>query len=420
MKQQTLLPLLILLLLVVGVACGEASNSSAQPETVRIIETIDQTQLLESAVATLEARAAVNGVSEPVVVDEVVEVVEVATEEVMAVDSELPVNANIPLNGFALEDTLRGLYDRVNPSVVFILVATQLGGGSGSGFVYDLDGHIVTNNHVVAGAEQMQVVFSDGTRRDAVVVGLNEDADLAVIKVDELPEGVVPVPLSDSNQVDVGQFVVAIGNPFGEQGSMSLGIVSALGRSLESQRETGGFGRYQLPQVIQTDAPINPGNSGGPLLNLNGEVVGVNSAIRTATGTNSGVGFSVPVNAVRLMIPEMIETGSYRFPYMGAGFASEGNTALILSEMGLDESITGAYVSNVVAGQPSEQAGLRAADATGFGGDLITAIDGTPIRNFDDLNAFLVFNTTVGQTIDLTVLRDGEEIALPLTLAARP
>ncbi len=420
MKQQTLLRLITLLILVLGVACGEAGNGSSQPETVRIIETIDQTELLESAVATLEARAAGSAADE-VVTEPVVEVVEVSQNDPIAIDAELPLESSIPLDGFALENTLRGIYDHVNPSVVYILVATQIGGGSGSGFVYDTEGHIVTNNHVVAGAEQMQVIFSDGTRRDAEVVGLNEDADLAVIKVDSLPEGVEPVPLSDSNQVDVGQFVVAIGNPFGEQGSMSLGIVSALGRSLESERDTGGFGRYQLPQVIQTDAPINPGNSGGPLLNLNGEVVGVNSAIRTATGTNSGVGFSIPVNAVRLMIPEMIETGSYSFPYMGAGFASEGNTALILSEMGYDETVTGAYVSNVVEGQPSERAGLISADpVSGFNGDLITAIDGTPIHGFDDLNAFLVFNTTVGQTIDLTVLRDGEEITLPLTLSARP
>ncbi len=416
MKQRTLLQLIILSFLIISVACSESGNAPTQMETVRIIETIDQTELIDAAVATLDARAAAEVETEPVV-----EVVEVSQEETVAIDTEPPVETNIPVDGFALEDTLRGIYDRVNPSVVFILVATQLGGGSGSGFVYDFDGHIVTNNHVVAGAEQMQVIFSDGTRREARVVGLNEDADLAVIKVDTLPEGIQPIPLSDSNQVDVGQFVVAIGNPFGEQGSMSLGIVSALGRSLESERDTGGFGRYQLPQVIQTDAPINPGNSGGPLLNLSGNVVGVNSAIRTATGTNSGVGFSIPVNAVRLMIPEMIETGSYRFPYMGAGFASEGSTALILSEMGYNETVTGAYISNVVTGQPSERAGLIAADnVTGFNGDLITAIDGTPIHNFDDLNAYLVFNTTVGQTIQLTVLRNREEITVPLTLAARP
>jgi 2-alkenal reductase len=200
---------------------------------------------------------------------------------------------------------------------------------------------------------------------------------------------------------------------------MSLGIVSGLGRSLPSQRGTYTSSSYSLPQVIQTDAPINPGNSGGPLLNLEGEVVGVNAAIATTTGTNSGVGFSIPVAAVRLVVPSLIEKGRYDYPYMGAAFDSE----ISLSEQelfGLPQAM-GAYVVNVTPNSPADNAGLEAADPrTGEGGDLIVALDDQPVDDFSDLNSYLVFHTTVGQTIEMTVLRDGETTTLQLTLGARP
>ncbi|MEJ2749294.1 MAG: trypsin-like peptidase domain-containing protein [Anaerolineae bacterium] len=181
-----------------------------------------------------------------------------------------------------LQNELINLYKQANPSVVYIIVPPL---GSGSGFVYSNDGYIVTNNHVVDGGSSFEIVFSDGTREAANLVGNDVDSDLAVLKVDQLPDGVSALPLAQANSLQVGQFVVAIGNPFGEQGSMSLGIVSGLGRSLPSQREDLLGTRYSLPQVIQTDAPINPGNSGGPLLNLDGEVVGINAAIASLTGT---------------------------------------------------------------------------------------------------------------------------------------
>ncbi|HFC11507.1 MAG TPA: trypsin-like serine protease, partial [Anaerolineae bacterium] len=189
-----------------------------------------------------------------------------------------PVNVQPAPYTLDLQDTLTALYDKVNPSVVFIVVANQQGlGSSGSGFVYDREGHIVTNNHVIRDAVDIEVVFSDGTRSSAEIVGSDVDSDLAVIRVEQLPVGVDPIPLSSMENIDVGQFAVAIGNPFGEQGSMSLGIISGLGRNLKSQRILDNTnGSYQLPQVIQTDAPINPGNSGGPLLNLEGEVIGIN------------------------------------------------------------------------------------------------------------------------------------------------
>jgi len=320
------------------------------------------------------------------------------------------------ITGDALQQGLIDLYRRANPAVVFIIVPPI---GSGSGFVFGQEGYIVTNNHVVENGREYEVVFSGGERRDAELVGADVDSDLAVIKVDALPEGVQPLPLGSSDDLAVGQFVVAIGNPFGEQGSMSLGIVSGLGRSLRSQRELETGSSYSLPQVVQTDAPINPGNSGGPLLNLDGEVVGVNSAIATTSGSNSGVGFSIPVKAVRRIVPGLIEDGSFEYPYMGAAFEDEISLD-DQSTFGLPQT-TGAYVVSITEGSPADEAGLRAASGTtGRGGDLIIAIDEKTITNFDDLNSYLALETFVGQTITIQVLRDGQTLDVPLTLGERP
>jgi S1-C subfamily serine protease len=316
----------------------------------------------------------------------------------------------------SFQDTLTRLYREVNPSVVYIVVSSS---ASGSGFVYSQEGYIVTNRHVVAAGRSYEVVFAGGERQRAELVGADADSDLAVLKVDELPEGVEPLPLAGAEDVQVGQFAVAIGNPFGEQGSMSLGIVSGLGRSLPSQRGSASGSTYSLPQVIQTDAPINPGNSGGPLLNLEGQVIGVNAAIASTTGTNSGVGFSIPVAAVRQIVPSLIEDGKYVYPFMGASFDDD---------ISLDDQAVygvsqtqGTYVVSVTPGGPAATAGLVAADPrTGEGGDLIVEIDGQRIGDFSDLNSYLVFHTQVGQAIEITVLRDGERVVLPLTLGARP
>jgi 2-alkenal reductase len=316
----------------------------------------------------------------------------------------------------SLQDTLTSLYRDVNPSVVYIVVSSS---SSGSGFVYDEEGHIVTNHHVATAGTDLEVVFAGGERKQATLVGADADSDLAVIKVDGLPDGVEPLPLAEADAIQVGQFAIAIGNPFGEQGSMSLGIVSGLGRSLRSQRETTAFSSYSLPQVIQTDAPINPGNSGGPLLNLEGQVIGVNAAIASTTGSNTGVGFSIPVAAVKRIVPDLIEKGEHSYAYMGASFDSE----ISLGEQtvyGVPQT-QGAYVISVTPDGPADQAGLIAADPrTGEGGDLIVEIDGQPIVDFSDLNSYLVFETQVGQTIAVTVLRDGGRVDLPLTLGERP
>jgi S1-C subfamily serine protease len=316
-----------------------------------------------------------------------------------------------------LEANLIQLYQLANPSVVYIITDS----GSGSGFVYDEGGHIITNAHVVVSGRRQtyEVVFADGERRQASLVGADVDSDLAVLQVEDMPEGITPLPLAADDSVQVGQFVVAIGNPFGEQGSMSLGIISGLGRSLPSQRALTTGSAYMLPDIVQTDAPINPGNSGGPLLNLQGEVVGVTSAIASDSGTSSGVGFSIPVKAVSRIIPYLIEDGEYEYAYMGAGFDGE----ITLSDetlYGLEQT-SGVYVVTVSPGSPADEAGLVAANPeTGKDGDLVTAINGQPIQDFADLNRFLIFDAQIGQTIQLTVVRDGRQLTLPLTLGSRP
>ncbi len=321
-----------------------------------------------------------------------------------------------------LEERFIEIYNRVNPAVVHIFVFDRLGAflGSGTGFVIDQTGNIVTNNHVVADGNEFEVVFSSGERSLGKLVGADVDSDLAVVQVDPLPAGVQAVPLGDSSQLQVGQFVVAIGNPFGEEGSMSIGIISGLGRTLESQRVVAG-GNFSIPQIIQTDAAINPGNSGGPLLNLAGEVIGVNSNILSTSGANSGVGFSIPVNAVRNIAPALISEGEYHYPYLGIRMWPQAFTLRQLEALSLPPN--GVYVTGVVENTPADEAGLIGNNlSVSFtaDGDYITAINDQAVRNSDELLSYLVFETTVGETVELTVIRDGEQIKLPLTLGERP
>lgn len=389
--------LLFVLLALSALACGSFSAAQDDPVAATTAAPNEQQVLVDQAVATVMAQLAAGGTTAP------------------------PVGAPISTD---LEATLIDLYRRVNPSVVqiFVLDEQSFLAGTGSGFVYDAAGHIVTNNHVVAGSSRLEVAFSDGQRRAAEVVGTDVDSDLAIIRVDSLPTGVQPLPVGDSNAVQVGQFVVAIGNPFGEAGSLSLGIVSGLGRTLDSDRIAEGGGRYSLPKVIQTDAAINPGNSGGPLLNLSGEVIGVNSAIRTTTGENSGVGFSIPGNAVHRVAPALIAEGIYHYPFIGVRMTSLDLAAQ--ETLGLSNG-AGAYVTDLTPGGPAAAAGLR---ASGFnnslgtlpGGDLIIAVNGQTIASPDDLISYLVFEAEVGQTVTLTIIREGEQIELPLTLGERP
>lgn len=325
---------------------------------------------------------------------------------------------------------LTSLYERVSPGVVSLLVENGQGGSTGSGFVIDRQGHIVTNYHVVEGATDVEVDFLFGLKVRGKVIGTDLDSDLAVVKVDVPEDVLVPLPLGDSDQLKVGQTVVAIGNPFQLSGTMTLGIVSAKGRTLESlrQAESGSF--FTAGDIIQTDAAINPGNSGGPLLNLNGEVIGVNRAIRT-TGTtitgdpvNSGIGFSISSNIVRRVVPELIASGKYDYPYLG--ISSRSNLTLrMIEELGLPRQ-TGAYITAVTPGSPADRAGLRGGSRptsfTGLpaGGDLIVAIDGQPVMTFDDLLSYLIKNKQPGDKVTLTIVRDGQEKEVDLTLGKRP
>ncbi len=325
---------------------------------------------------------------------------------------------------------LTELYRRVSPGVVSILVATVEGGSAGSGFVFDKEGHIVTNYHVVEDVDLVEVDFPSGYKSRGEVIGTDLDSDLAVIKVSAPIEVLLPLAMGDSDGVLVGHTVVAIGNPFGLSGTMTVGIVSAKGRTLESlrQTETGNF--FTAGDIIQTDAAINPGNSGGPLINLNGEVIGVNRAIRTTGSTvsgdpvNSGIGFAISGNIVKRVVPVLIEKGSYDYPYMGVT-SREDLTLEMIEELGLPRQ-TGAYITSVTQGGPADVAGLRGgSQPTSFpgltkGGDLVIAIDGLPVISFGQMLSYLINNKGPGDQVELIVLREGQEKEVELTLGKRP
>jgi 2-alkenal reductase len=299
--------------------------------------------------------------------------------------------------------------------------------GLGSGFVWDAQGNIVTNNHVIAGADQITVTFADGTIVTGRVVGADPNSDLAVVKVDVPASQLHPVQMGDSTQIKVGQLAIAIGNPFGEQNTMTTGIISAVSRSLPVGNRLAMQGpTFTIPDIIQTDAPINPGNSGGVLLNVQGQVIGVTSAIESRSGTSSGIGFAIPSAIVRKVVPALITTGRFDHPYLGIS----GTTLIppLSQAMGLKADQRGALVGTITDGGPAEKAGLRGSTQettvngirVQVGGDVIVAMNGQPIKTFDDIVAYLARSTQVGQTVTLTVLRDGKPQDVQVTLAARP
>ena len=330
----------------------------------------------------------------------------------------------VALDPLAEQQLYVNLYQKVSLAVVSIRVLDRDGVDQslGSGFVYDPSGYIVTNNHVVEGAFQLEVNFLDGLKAPAEVVGTEPTADLAVIKVETATE-LVALPLADSDAVAVGQQVVAIGNPFGLSGTMTIGIVSGLDRVLQAGPATTGGLQFSAPDIIQTDAAINPGNSGGPLLNLAGEVIGINKAIESQTGVNSGIGFAIAANTVKRIVPALIQDGKFVYPYLGIS-SRDDLTLTQIELLGLSQT-TGVYVTEVVAGGPADKAGLigdqggRSLALKG-GGDLITAIEGQPVKIFADVLSYLVNEASVGQTITLTVLRDGQPQEIKVTLGARP
>lgn len=332
---------------------------------------------------------------------------------------------------------LTTLYEQVSPSVVYIEVVgngSQITGfpddenqpgeffsrGLGSGFVWDTQGHIVTNDHVVAGASRIVVTFFDGTFARAEVVGLDPNSDLAVIKVDVPAEKLFPVTLADSEALRVGESVVAIGNPFGQNWTMTTGIVSALGRT------SGSLTGFSIPDMIQTDAAINPGNSGGPLLNAFGQVIGVNAQMLSENRVSAGVGFAIPSNTVQRVVPELIADGEVEYTWLGI---QGGSISLDLIElMDLSEDVRGVVVTNVIDDAPADDAGLEGADqeakldgiSYSIGGDVITAINGTPTPSMEELVSYLAIHTEPGDTIEVTIIRDGETLNITVMLEERP
>ena len=369
-------------------------------------------------------------------------------QEITQVEENIPGGEDI----LAIEGTLEKIYDDVNPSVVNIRVVKKISpedmkglqipkipffglpqeedqnpeqyqSGLGSGFVWDQQGHIVTNNHVIHQADKIEVTFSDGTIEPAELVGTDPDSDLAVLEI-KMPDGITPLQLADSNKLKVGQLAIAIGNPFGLSGTMTVGIVSALGRSLPLNEELGV--NYTIPDIIQTDAPINPGNSGGVLVNDLGFVIGVTAAIESPVGANAGIGFAIPSAIVCRVVPALINDGRYDHSWLGIS-----GTSLVpdlATAMNLDSTQRGALVVDVMPNSPAEDAGLKGSDRqieiegiqVRVGGDVITAIDTQPINEMDDLIAFLAGKTEVGQEVSLTIIRNGKEETISLTLASRP
>ena len=337
------------------------------------------------------------------------------------------------------QGVLSAIYTRVSPGVVYIQVMLDpaVGGSSSdtydaqaSGFVYDTQGHILTNYHVVDGAIKIEVDFPSGYKTFAQVVGTDPDSDLAVLKVDGSASDFKPLPLGDSNHVVVGETVVAIGNPFGFSGSMTVGIVSAKGRTMESEHLTTGGLYYTAGDMIQTDAAINPGNSGGPLLNMQGEVIGINRAFVSTSASldsqpgNIGIGFAIPVNIIKRVIPSLIQNGSYDYPYLGISVLPSINL-LEQQALGLPQA-TGGYILSVVKGGPCDHAGIREGTAPTSipnfyaGGDLIIAVDGHSVMVFGDLLNYILENKSPGDTIHLMIIRDKQQKEVDVTLGKRP
>ncbi|MBL8164908.1 MAG: trypsin-like peptidase domain-containing protein [Anaerolineae bacterium] len=333
---------------------------------------------------------------------------------------------------------LTNIYERLAPSVVNIEVVVEtphpgLGDEArGSGFVYDLNGYIITNAHVINDATEISVTFNDGYVARAESIGLDLFSDLAVIKVNVDAARLNPVSFANADDIRVGQRAIAIGNPFGLASSMTVGIVSGLGRQLPSAEMisndvTPGF---QNPSIIQVDTDINPGNSGGPLLNSRGEVIGVNTAIRTESGIFEGVGFAVPVSTVLRVVPELIEKGRVEYAWLGITSlsAEDGLGVAALAEpLGLPVN-AGVLIDTIAPNSPASKAGLqggnivrsvRQADVCA-GGDIIVAIDGDYINSMDELMSYLVVNTAPGQTINLLIVRGDQTFEVPVLLEPRP
>lgn len=315
------------------------------------------------------------------------------------------------------------IFEKSEPGVVRVNVqrTDQLNGtgGVGSGFVFDKKGHIITNAHVVKDAKKVAVTFLDGRSYNAEIIGFDEFTDIGVIKVNADLSLLQPLSLGDSSNLKVGEPIAAIGNPFGLSGSMTSGIISQLGRLLPSSAG------YSIPDVIQTDAAINPGNSGGPLLNMRGEIVGINTAIQSTTGEFTGVGFAVPSQTIAKIVPNLIENGKYHHPWIGiSGRDIDPDLAKVLN---LNDAV-GFLVITVVENSPAAKAGMHGSDKTinvegvdyPIGGDIILSVDGKQVRKIDDILIYLQRAKSVGDEMVLEILREGRTTNITITLEERP
>lgn len=343
--------------------------------------------------------------------------------DVISDNKSIPSATGATLTDYSKKISLIEIFEKSEPGVVRINVqrAEQSNGtsGVGSGFVFDKQGHIITNSHVVKNVKKVVVTFLDGRSYNAEIVGFDEYTDIGVIKVNADLSLLQPLRLGDSANLKVGEPIAAIGNPFGLSGSMTSGIVSQLGRLLPS-----GAG-YSIPDVIQTDAAINPGNSGGPLLNMRGEIVGINTAIQSTTGEFTGVGFAVPSQTLAKIVPKLIEDGKYQHPWIGiAGRDIDPDLAKVLN---LNDAV-GFLVITVVDDSPAAKAGIHGSNETievdgikySIGGDIILSVDGNQVRKIDDILIHLQRAKSVGDEMVLEVLRDGRTTNITITLDERP
>jgi len=310
-----------------------------------------------------------------------------------------------------------------DPSEVTIINGVPSNGQAtmlGSGFVYDTAGHIVTNAHVVGQNKSVYVTLTDGNTYNANVVGVDPYNDLAVVQITDnfTGESLVPLQLGNSSQLEVGQYVAAIGNPFGLEDTMTNGIISQLGRSLNDE-ETGSF---SIPDVIQTSAAINPGNSGGPLLDMAGQIIGMNTAIKTDTGNFAGVGYAIPSNQIARIVPILIKSGTYQHPWLG--IEGRNLTPDISLANGFERNFKGVVIEKISTNSSASKAGLVAAtdDQEGIphGGDIIVSVDGHPVKSVYDITAYMDDYKFVGDTMSLGIDRAGKMIDVTVTLVARP
>lgn len=398
------------LILVTGLGCStaglatrlrEAVEQPAAPTavapTVTAEEAVQEAAPATAAVAQAEAQATAEAEPGPAVAPET-EPIYVDVEEQIVID----------------------VYARVSPAVVCITAPQRFGECIGSGFIIDTEGHIVTNDHVATAARQLLVSLADERTVSAELVGTDPGSDLAVLRIDVPGDELTVAELGDSSTIQVGQRAIAIGNPFGLERTVTTGVVSSLGRTLARTDSN-----FQIAELIQTDAAVNPGNSGGPLLDSAGRVIGVNTAIASTTGSNSGVGFAVPVDIVKRVVPALMETGRYQHPWIGISGRSISPELVEAARLPVE---IGVLIFTVEPGSPAESAGLRGGSqqvtVAGIpmlsGGDILIAINGDAIKRFDDMVNYLASKTSVGDEVVLTIVRDGQQLEVPVMLQERP